>query len=80
MIGPLQQELYYFSWFTATFCVCVANLFEMEYMFIHSSVGKEQGRKNVQFSKVVNISFFLYSVSFIWKEEPWFRVCLVKLE
>ena len=58
----------------------VANLFEMEYMFIHSPIGKEQGRKNVQFSKVVNISFFLYSVSFMWKEEPWFRVCLVKLE
>ena len=47
MTGPLQQELYYFSWFTTTFCVRVANLFEMEYMFIHSPVGKEQGRKNV---------------------------------
>jgi hypothetical protein len=30
MTGPLQLVLYYFSWFTATFCVCVANLFEME--------------------------------------------------
>ena len=28
-------------------CVHVANLFEMEYMFIHSPIGKEQGRKNV---------------------------------
>ena len=25
----------------------VANLFEMEYIFIHSPVGKEQGRKNI---------------------------------
>ena len=47
MTGPMQQELYYFSWFTATFCVCVANLFEMEYLFIHSPVCKEQGRKIV---------------------------------
>jgi len=47
MTGPMQQELYYFSWFTATFSVCVANLFEMEYLFIHSPVCKEQGRKIV---------------------------------
>jgi len=58
MTGPLQQELYYFSWFTATFCVCVANLFEMEYLFIHSSVGKEQGRKKCTIFKGCKHFFF----------------------
>ena len=40
MTGPMQQELYYFSWFTATFSVCIANLFEMEYLFIKNKVEK----------------------------------------